>query len=106
MRVIPLSSEPAQDFTVVLNKTAYDFHVQWSDVRKVWTVDIADNVSKSALVAGASLLLGVNVLASYALGMGALFCYDASGADEDAGEDDLGDRVLLVYYTPREWPYG
>lgn len=102
MREIMVTNAPAQDFATVLNKVAYDMHVQWNALRGVWTLDLTDGATKSILAVGIPLLVGVNVLDAFALDIGGIFCFDMSGSNTDAGEDDLGDRVKVVYLTPRE----
>jgi hypothetical protein len=98
---VPLSSEPSQIVTITLGDVEYDLAVKWGDVAACWTLDITRVSDQETLAAGVRLVLGVDLLQSYGLGIGALHLVDLSRRGEEATSDDgdLGTRCKL-YFTP------
>ena len=95
---LPLSSDPAQRFTTQLGAKKYDFDVKYNDRSGVWTMDMADNATKLAILSGIPLVLGQELLEPYNLTMGRMLVVDGTNQGKEAGTDDLGGRVKL--YLP------
>jgi hypothetical protein len=58
--------------------------------------------SKEQLLTSVPLVLGVDLLWPYNLGIGRLIAADTSGRGRDAAADDLGSRVRVFWYSPEE----
>lgn len=99
---LPLSSDPAQRFTTQLGDKKYDFDVKYSDRSGVWTMDMADNANKAAILSGIPLVLGQQLLEPYNLSIGRMLVVDGTNQGKEAGSDDLGSRVKLYWFSPDE----
>lgn len=116
MQVVPFTSDVAQTFTCTLNGVEYDFFARWADRTGIWYADIVDSATQTPLAKGIALLIGCDLLEPYALGIGSMYVVDTAAtktpstpggvADElhmdDAGADDLGTRVIVVFLAPGE----
>lgn len=99
---LPLSSDPAQSFSVQLGQVKYYIEAQYNSRNGVWTLDLFDDASRVAIVRGIALVLGVDMLAPYNLGIGTFIALDNTGQGLDAGQDDLGTRVAVYWLSPDE----
>lgn len=99
---IPVSNDPAQVFTTQLGEAKYVFDVRYNDRSGVWTLDLYEASTQALIVASLPLVTGQDLLEPYNFGIGSLLCVDGSGQGEDAGPDDLGDRVKLYWFSPDE----
>lgn len=97
---IPVTNDPAQDFVMQLGTSKWEFYVRYNDRGNFWTMDITDYNSQTLLVAGMPLVLGTDLLSPYILENGSLIAYDTTGSSTDAGPDDLGQRVMLYWFSP------
>src|ERR1700690_2176818 len=102
MQTVPFTACPAQTFTTTLGDLRLDIAARYNDRNGVWTFDIKRSVDSVALLSSVPILIGQDMLAPYALGIGPLFAVDASGASLDAGPDDLGGRVTVVWFSVDE----
>jgi hypothetical protein len=113
MLQLPFTSDPWRTFSTVLSGTEYGFATHYNERAGYWVFDLSVEKSGQVLVAGVPILIGCNLLAPYGLGIGSLFAIDtaASAAVEatgrlpqstDAGPDDLGTRVVVIYLAPGE----
>jgi hypothetical protein len=102
MLTIPLTSDPKQTMTVVLGSTTVDLAVRYNDQSGVWNFDLALDGVGTVLLTNVPMLIGQDLLAPYALGLGGLIVTDTSGQYLDAGPDDLGTRVTLQWLSPTE----
>lgn len=102
MQIVPFSSNYDQTFRCQLDGTQYVFDARWNERGAFWAFDLTENPSQTLLVAGVPLLLGQDVLAPYALGIGGFIMADLANSNTEAGPDDLGDRVVAVFFTPDE----
>ena len=117
--VVPFSSDDrAYTFNCTLNGISYTFDVQYNERDGIWYFDLYLATSDTPLASSIPILLGGNILSAYAyLGIGGLFAVDMGAASSkgspsdttenvlvsaDAGPDDLGTRVIVVYLTPDE----
>lgn len=117
--VVPFTSDDrAYEFTCALDGVSYRFDVRWNERANIWCFDLYLADSDELLVAGLPILLGGNILGAYRfLGIGGLFAVDMNSAPQnagpteetenvlvsaDAGETDLGVRVLVFHHTEAE----
>lgn len=117
--VVPFTStDRAYEFTCQLNGVTYRFDVRWNERGGFWAFDLYLDSTDELLVAGLPILLGGDILAAHRrLGIGGLVAVDMSATQqnaspneettsvlvsEDAGADDLGTRVVVLYLTPDE----
>jgi hypothetical protein len=104
---LPLSSDPSQVLTTVLNGVEYDLAVKWGDIARKWTLDLTRAADQVVLATGLSLVLGVNILGFRGLDdIGMMMLVATSDPDDDPtdADDDLGGRVKLYFMTPEERP--
>lgn len=102
MQIVPFSSNYDQTFRCTLDSTQYVIDARWNERGAFWTFDLTENPSQTLLVAGVPLLLGQDVLSPYALGIGGFIMADLANSNTEAGPDDLGDRVVAVFFTSAE----
>lgn len=103
---IPFTDDPAQSFTVGLGGVKYLFDARYNDIGGFWTFDISLQASQVQLVAGVPILIGQDMLAPYALSIGGLFAIDEVSGGIDAGPEDLGSRVVVLWLSPDELAAG
>lgn len=98
--ILPLDAvAPHYDVQVVLEGATYLFELRWNERSSAWFLSIHDGVGE-VLTAGRRVVLGADLLGRSVdarLPPGTLVAVDSSGADQEAGRDDLGSRVQLVY---------
>jgi hypothetical protein len=96
----------------------YKINARYNDRNGVWVFDLIDDASQVTLVAGVPILIGCDLLDPFALSIGSMYAVDMSsvlqstGVGEtttaklpstlDAGVDDLGSRVVVLYLKPGE----
>jgi hypothetical protein len=103
MEIIPFTSDPAQEFVCQFDGDAYLLACRYNERSESWTMDITRESDQVLLLAGVPMLLGQDVLAPYALGIGGLTLTDLANTDVDPGpEDDLGTRVIVTRFSPAE----
>lgn len=106
MQVVPFTSDNWSKFTTSLNGVSYQFVQHFNERNQVWYFDIALGSTGVTLVAGVPILIGCDLLAPYALGIGSMYAIDraASGLSlaVDAGPEELGERVEVVFLAPGE----
>lgn len=103
MLVLPFTADPAQRFTTQLGDIGqFTFDARYNDRAAYWTFDLTSEPDQTVLVAGVPILIGQDILAPYGLGRGGIFATDDSGAELDAGPEDLGDRVSVIWLSPDE----
>lgn len=108
MRVVPFTSDPARRFSTSLGDVKVELETRWNDSTGLWgdgyggfwTLDIIRN--SVVLEAGIPIAIGQDILAPYALGLGGLVPADMSGLGLDAGADDLGTRVVVMWLSEDE----
>jgi hypothetical protein len=113
MLKLPFTSDPWRQFSTVLNGTEYTLSTRYNERNGVWYFDLGLESTGEVLAAGVPILIGCDMLAPYALGIGSLVAFDlgAASATEtagvlqqsvDAGPEDLGTRVIVLYVAPGE----
>lgn len=116
MQVVPFTSDPAQSFSCTLNGVSYDFYAWYNDSVAVWYFNLTDTATQAVLARGVPILCGCDLLQPYGLGIGAMYALDSAAsktpsvvngvadmlAITDAGAEDLGARVFVVFLKPGE----
>ncbi len=101
--LVPFTSDPANTFSCTLgNGVKYVFETRYNDLGGFWTFDLTRDIDQVKLLSGVPILLGLDLLAPYALGAGALIPIDESLAGIDAGPDDLGGRIKVYWLSDDE----
>lgn len=90
---IQVTSEPST-LSTILNDHTLEFRVTWNTRYEYWTLDISEE--GVVLVRGLPLLLGGNIIKQHNLPIAGLFVFDSDRTNVDAGQFDLGTRVLLI----------
>jgi hypothetical protein len=101
MVLIPFTPIKAS-FSTQLGIYRFRFQTLFNDYEGVWHFDLFDETASRVIGYGIPILLGMDLLSPFNLGIGAMFAADMSGEDRDAGPDDLGERVIVGYYTEEE----
>ena len=113
MITIPFTSDAWRSFSTVLNGVEYTFDQRFNELNQRWYFDLGLAATGEILVAGVPILIGCDLLEPYALGLGSMLAVDLRAAAEngpggflpasvDAGAEDLGTRVVVVYLAPGE----
>lgn len=106
IQTLPLiPSEPSYRVSTTLGSTQYLLDVHWNERAAAWFMDILAS-DETPLRNGIKIVLGALLGGrSVAPGFpdGVLVARDKSGAGVDAGLDDLGDRVVVLF-IPYEEP--
>ena len=113
MQTVPFTSDPNATFTTSLNGVDYQFDTLYNERASVWTFDLSLAKTGTPLVTGVPILIGCDMLAPFGLGIGSMYAVDMTAAAQkeaaghrpqsvDAGPEDLGVRVLVVYLAPGE----
>lgn len=88
-------------FGVALDNIQYSMHVYWNDKDAAWFFDLSTAAGR-AIATGIKIVLGAflgRTINEAPFSTGVIAAVDSSGAEKDAGLDDMGSRVLL-YYVP------
>jgi hypothetical protein len=98
-----IPSDPFYEFSSTIDSIALTFNVRWNGRDLSWYFDVLD-ADRNPIVEGIKLVLGTylgrRVGARHPLFLnGAFFAQDTSGANREAGFDDLGTRVRVYYAT-------
>lgn len=104
--VMPTRTDlPHYSFSIELEGVTYGFEFRWNLRDSAWYFDISDS-SGTPLITGRKVALGAPLLRRFVLpGLppGELVAYDSSGKGQEAGIDELGARVLLLYWESSEF---
>lgn len=100
VHLIPvLQSVPDYVMGITLDDVQYGMHIYWNDRDAAWYFDVLDASNNP-------IALGIKVVLRFYLGRttqagpfatGVIMAMDTSGTDVEAGFDDFGARVQLVY---------
>jgi hypothetical protein len=102
---LPLTSDPQRTFTTIVNDVRYTITTRWNERAEVWTMDLVDAASGITVASSMPLVLGSDLLKSFAPALGSLLVVDTNadpGMGTDAGVDDLGTRVQVLWFSPGE----
>lgn len=105
-QVIPLTSSPAQNFSVQLqvdgNPLTLNLGINWSTMAGYWTMTISDALN-DLLLDSVPLITGwypaANILAQYGyLAIGSAYILNSGNSNSDyPGIDDLGSAFVLLW---------
>jgi hypothetical protein len=101
MVLIPFTSDKTQ-FVCQLGNYIFRFATLFNDFTAVWYFDLIDAQTDEVICYQIPILLGEDMLYPLNLGIGAMFAADMSATGIDATADDLGDRIIVAYYTEDE----
>lgn len=93
------SAAPHYRFSVTLEGKLLTFELRWNERSEAWFLSLFD-ADGAPIFSGRRVVLGANLLGRSAdarLPRGILLAHDTSGASRDAGRDDLGTRVEVVF---------
>jgi hypothetical protein len=95
---------PAYRVATSLEGVTYLLDVHWNERDGAWYFDIYQ-ADETPIRYGIKVVLGALLggrVVDEAMPPGYVIAADLSGEGRDAGYDDLGDRVLVYYYTREE----
>lgn len=97
---IPTRSDlKAYELQIELDGTVYTLGLRFNERLGLWMMDIAD-ANENDLLNGIPLLTNVPLTDDYVaegLPPGRFICEDTTGQNRDAGVEDLGNTVRLLY---------
>lgn len=102
---IPVTSDPANTFTMPLGGVQYKFFTKFNERSQVFTMDITDVETDTLLVSGMPLILGSDILATFCPRIGKIFLIDKEaevGYGKNPLPDDLGKRVEVIWLSNQE----
>lgn len=97
-------SVPNYRFSTSLEGVQYIFDVRWNTRAASWYMDVSTEADE-IIAYGLRLVLGSALGSRNAdprFPPGILIMFDNEGTGREAGLDDIGTRVSLLYYTPDE----
>lgn len=107
MITLPLTSDPYRTFTTTLGLNRYRVTQRWNERAERWTLDLEDAESGTPLANAVPVVLGADLLQSFCPRLGRLLVIDSAGEPgfgTEAGVEDLGSRVQVVWLAPGEVP--
>jgi hypothetical protein len=90
---------PHFDFSSTLEGKLLTFEFRWNERSGAWFLSLFDDTG-APIFSGRRVVLGADLLGRSAdsrLPPGMLIAYDTSGANLEAGRNDLGGRVKILY---------
>jgi hypothetical protein len=102
IELVPVGPEAFQNLTVALGGVRVVMDIAYNERTGLYSLSMFDEVTQSALVEGAPIVLGEDMLAPYNFGLGRLIPVDQATTMIDAGFGDLGGRVVLVWASDDE----
>ena len=102
MLEVPFTSDYDQRFVTQLGDEKYVIDSRWNERGKTRSFDLTRDSDQVKLLASAPMQIGQDILAPYALGIGALLVTDLTRKNTDAGPEDLGTRVIVTWLSPDE----
>lgn len=98
--VLPATSDaPHYDFSATLEGKLLTFELRWNERSGSWFLSLFD-AAGAVIFSGRRVVLGTNLLGRSSderLPPGQLLAFDTSGANLEAGRNDLGIRVQILY---------
>lgn len=102
---LPLTSDACRTFTMIFGVHRYRLTTVWNDRAQYFTLSIADGDTDEPIVNAIPLVLGADLLKTTCPRLGSMIVVDTSaepGSGRDAGPDDLGSRVEVIWLEPGE----
>ena len=102
MYQVPVTNDAAQKFVTQLGDSKFEFDIQWNDRSGLFSLTLTNDDTKQVYFQGVPMVLGVDLLEPYNYAIGSLVLYDTTNRSIDANLDNLGDFVLLFWFTEQE----
>lgn len=102
MYQVPVTNDAAQKFVTQLGDSKFEFDIQWNDRSGLFSLTLTNDDTKQIYFQGVPMVLGVDLLEPYNYAIGSLVLYDTTNRSIDANLDNLGDSVLLFWFTEQE----
>lgn len=97
---LPVRSDlAAYSFAIQLELVRYQFNFRFNDRLGLWIMDVAKS-DGTLVVAGIPVQTDVDLIGRFEypdMPPGLLLAYDETGNSKDAGRNDLGESVTLLY---------
>lgn len=107
VQVLPnVVNVPHYSFQTDLDNVTFRFEFRWNDRASAWFMSISD-VNGVELLSSRRIVVGFPLLTRFRdprLPAGDLNAIDTTGNDEEAGINDLGGRVKLLYFPVGDLP--
>jgi hypothetical protein len=97
--VIPGGEPREYRFQIDLDGTTYELFFTWNDRAAAWYMDLL-GLDGNYIRSGIKVVTGTPLLARISADdrpFGDIIAIDQEGEDLDAGLEDLGDRIVLIY---------
>lgn len=103
--IIPLSNDTElYQLQVELDGVTYGLELRWNHVAEGWFISVLTS-EDVRVVSGVRIVVDWPLFKRFAdprLPPGELMAQDTTGAQQDPGLEDLGKRVLLLYFSEAE----
>lgn len=102
--LIPTSSDPDYEQVTTLDGTTYRLRFIWNQRSEFWTLNLYD-VEGDPIVTGIKIVNDIDLLKRQTkdtIPPGAIVAIDTNDTGVPPGLEDLGSRILLVYYEESE----
>lgn len=97
---IPLTSDPEQLFSIVLNEESYDIRVILNSRTGIWTISFSQN--NIDIIIGVSLLSGIDILKQYNIPIENMYVINLNNSNLDPNKENLGVTAKLFILTDTE----
>jgi hypothetical protein len=101
-----IPSNPNYRMVTAVDGVQLILDLRWNGRDAAWYMDVhAEDDAETPIIHGAKLVIGALIMgrvASDLLPIGAFFVEDSSNLARDAGLDDMGERVVLLFYSAEE----
>jgi hypothetical protein len=96
-RIIPVTTDPSQQFTIDLDGQTVDLSIRWNATAQQWVMDF-NALTFTTVINGLVLVTGVDLLGPYAVReIGQLWLVDLEEKNEEPTLSNFGDRFQLMY---------
>lgn len=102
MLELPITTDPAQEFTIQLGELSAKVTILYNSISGIWTLSLLNNVTQVSLLEGVALVLGTDLLGAFNYGIGSLVCVDYIGSGVEATLDTITTQVGVVWFSPDE----
>lgn len=100
MLEIPLTSDPEQLFSVVINSQKYNCRVLLNSRTGTWTLSLS--IGSTPVATGVPLLGGVDIFSRFNIGIKNVFVVNLESPTEDPTRSNLGSGAKLFILTDSE----
>lgn len=100
MREIILTDAADQEFTTILNDLRCTFRFRWNVLGGFWTFDLW--VREELVLLGRKVVLGVDLVAPFNFGIGAIFAVDYEGKGLLPDRTSVPERRVRIFHADPE----